>query len=252
MKNGMRICVVLFVMLFPVINLMGAPDNSLVLHFTFDEGAGDQLIDDSIYKNDGEVKGNPKWVDGKSGKALEFDGVGDSVLVENSDSLSMKKALTMAMWVKAGASAEIKHAGIEKGGWEVGEYSLYPVYENGTVIQFFDLPAACGDAVIKGPSIAGDWHYLVGTWDGKNISLYIDGEVVKSGACEGELKAGAQPLHIGSRLGGERFLTGIVDEVRIYNRALTKDEVKKDMETFGNVSVDPLQKLATCWANVKK
>jgi hypothetical protein len=244
-------CVVLALILFPAVVAMGMVDNSLVLHFTFDEGAGEKLIDDSVGKNNGVTKGNPKWVDGKSGKALEFDGMGDSVEVKHSDKLTLKTGLTLSMWVKAVASAEIKHSGIEKGGWEVGGYSIYPVYETGTVIQFFDLPPACGDAAIKGASIVGDWHYLVGTWDGKNISLYIDGELVKSGACDGELKANSQSLYIGSRLGNERFLTGTVDEVRIYNRALTQTEVKKDMATFGQIAVNPLQKLATCWGNVK-
>jgi len=246
-----KICVVLIIFLLLVINSISAIDETLVLHLTFDEDKGQTVPDGSMYSNHGEIKGNPKWVDGKFGRALEFDGTGDSVLIKNSNSLDIKKAITMSMWVYAKSSAEIKHAGIEKGGWEVGEYSLYPIYEGGTVIQFFDLPPACGDAAIKGPSIAGDWHYLVGTWDGKNISLYIDGELVKSGACDGELKSSNQPLHIGSRLGAERFLTGIVDEVRIYNRALTKDEIKKDMQTFGKISVNPLKKLATCWGDIK-
>lgn len=241
----------LLVVCLPVM-AMGIVDDTLVLHFTFDEGNGDEVLDDSMYLNHGEIKGNPKWVDGKSGKALEFDGVGDSVLVQNADSLNIKAALTMEMWVNAGASAEIKHSGIEKGGWEAGGYSLYPVYEGGTVIQFFDLPPACGDAGIRGSNIAGNWHHLVGTWDGKDIFLYIDGEVAKSGACEGELKSSVQPVYIGSRLGGERFLTGTVDEVRIYNRALTQDEVKNDMASFGKLAVSPLQKLATCWGDVKK
>ncbi|MDQ1317759.1 MAG: large repetitive protein, partial [Candidatus Poribacteria bacterium] len=239
MKTFIRCYFILvFMCLFLIVQVCMAVDDSLVLHFTFDEGAGNVVTDDSIYLNNGKFKANPKWVDGKFGKALSFN-AGDSVEIPGSDSLDITKAITMEMWVKITGGAEVKQSGIERGGWEVGEYSIYPVYEGGTVIQFFDLPPACGDAGIKGPSIQdGEWHYFTGTWDGINISLYIDGELGKSGGCDGTLKSSNTSVYIGSRNGGERFLTGIVDEVRIYNRALTQAEVKKDMNTFGVISVN--------------
>jgi hypothetical protein len=240
-----------FTCLFLIVQACMAVDNTLVLHFTFDEGSGNIVTDDSGYQNNGKFKANPKWVDGKSGKALSFNG-GDAVEIKSSDSLDITKGITMEMWVKAIGGAEVKQAGIERGGWEGGEYSIYPVYEGGTVIQFFDL-GGCGDAAIKGKSIQGnEWHYLTGTWDGKTISLYIDGELDKSGGCEGTLKSAVTAVQIGSRNGGERFLTGLVDEVRIYNRALTQGEVKSDMNTFGPLAVDPLKKLAICWGEVKR
>jgi hypothetical protein len=226
-------------------------DDSLVLHFTFDE-EGDVITDNSLYGNNGELRGTPKWIDGKFGRALEFDGGGDSVEVLSSDSLNVTESITMEMWVKAPAGGEVKQAGIEKGGWEVGEYSLYPVYEGGTVIQFFDLPPACGDAGVRGPGLQDEeWHYLAGTWDGDTIVLYLDGDLVASAKCGGELSTSNQSVHIGSRLAGERYLVGSVDEVRIYNRALTQDEVKKDMQSFGPFALFPGEKLATLWGKVK-
>ena len=233
---------------------IGIEDDSLVLHLTFDEGAGDEVIDDSIYSNSGTIKGTPEWVDGKSGTALAFDGGGDSVEIPSSDSLNITDSITMEMWVKIPAGGEIKQPGMEKGGWAIGEYSLYPAYEGGTVIQFFDLPPACGDAGIRGRGIQDDqWHYIAGTWDGTTISLYIDGDLETSGKCAGKLKTSNQAVHIGSRLARERFLTGNVDEVRVYNRALTQAEIKKDMQTFGALDVSStLQNLAICWGEVKR
>jgi len=164
-------------------------DESLVVHLTFDEGESDTVADDSIHNNKGTILGNPEWVDGKFGYALELDGTGDSVEIKHSDTLNTTTAVTMEMWVKTSGGAEVKQAGIEKGIWAAGEYSLYPVYEGGTVVQFFDLPPACGDAAIKGKSIADDkWHHLAGVWDGKEIYLYIDGELEKSGGCGGALR----------------------------------------------------------------
>ena len=104
-----------------------------------------------------------------------------------------------------------------------------------------------------GPGIQDNkWHYVSGTWDGKVISLYIDGELETSGKCDGKLKRSNQSVHIGSRLASERFLTGVVDEVRIYNRALTQAEIKKDMQSFGPLAVSPSGNLAICWGEVKR
>ena len=246
-------CVMMIFICLSINAAMSAPDESLVLHLTFDEGKGDNVADDSIHQNNGTIMGNPKWVNGKFGSALSFDGTGDTVEIKHTDVLNTTTAVTMEMWVKTSGGAEVKQAGIEKGIWAVGGYSLYPVYEGGTVIQFFDLPPACGDAAIKGRSIQdNEWHYLAGVWDGKTIFLYIDGKLEKSGACAGVLGTNKQGLYIGSRVGSERFLTGTVDEVRVYNRALTQEEIQKDMETFGKFAVSPSGKLSVCWGGVKQ
>ena len=142
---------VMMIFICPFISAaMGMPDESLVLHLTFDEGEGNTVADYSIHQNNGTVIGNPKWVTGKFGSAMAFDGTADTVEIKHADILNTTTAVTMEMWVKASGGGEVKQAGIEKGVWGVGEYSLYPVYEGGTVVQFNDLPPACGDAGIKG------------------------------------------------------------------------------------------------------
>ena len=254
MKSLNVLCICLTAMMFVGVSMArGGQDESMVLHLTFDEDGGNTVTDESVHHNNGTIKGTPKWVDGKYGKALAFNGGSDTVEIPHADSLNTTTAVTMEMWVKAPAGGEVKQAGIEKGIWGVGEYSLYPVYEGGTVVQFFDLPPACGDAVIKGPGIQDDkWHYLASIWDGKIISLYIDGKLERSGKCGGTLKTTNQGLYIGSRVGNERFLTATVDEVRVYNRALTETETQKDMKTFGPYAVSSAGKLAITWGQIKK
>lgn len=235
------------------ITAKGAADGALVLYLMFDEGAGKTANDSSDYGNNGVIKGNPKWVPGKFGTALDLDGTGDTIEVPHHASLDITTAVTMEMWLRvAAAGGDGNQAGIEKGGWETGEYSLYPVYSNNTLAQFNDLPENCDDEKI-GPSIRnGNWRHLAGVWDGTNISLYIDGDVVISGECEGELGTNVKSVYIGSRNGAERFLIAAVDEVRIYNRALTKEEIQVDMETSGFISVSPTERMAICWGKVKK
>lgn len=231
-------------------------DDSLVLYFTFDEGEGGTLKDHSAYKNDGFIAGNPQWVAGKFGSALKFDGDIDAIEVAHDDSLNMTTAVTMEMWVNVPpVGGLVNQVGIEKGTWDaVGEYGLYPVYEvgDGTLVQFNDLPDGCDDENTGRRIRDNQWHHLAGVWDGKTIFLYIDGEVDRSSQCAGELGTTTQKLYIASRTGDHRFLVGTVDEVRVYNRALTQEEIQKDMETFGGVYVSTSDALAVCWGEVKK
>ena len=129
---------------------------------------------------------------------------------------------------------------------------MYPVYGGGTLAQFNDLPDGCDDEGV-GPDIRGDggWHHLAAVWDGKIIYLYIDGKETRVTPCAGELGTNVRDVYIGSRNGGERFLIATVDEVRIYNRALTPEEIALDMETSG-LSVSPIEKMAVSWGKVKQ
>jgi hypothetical protein len=71
----------------------------LVGYWSFDEGKG-TIAKDSAGKSDGELQGDPEWVEGKKGKALYFDGAEQTVIVQNSDSLSSAD-ITVMMWIKA-------------------------------------------------------------------------------------------------------------------------------------------------------
>ena len=251
MKTLSMSCIVAILLCLFSVTAESGTDKSLLFYFMFDEGGGGTAKDATAYGNDGIIKGDPEWVDGKFGKALELDGTGDTIEIPHNAGLNITTAVTMEMWIKAAESGgDGNQAGIEKGGWEIGEYSLYPVYGGNTLAQFNDLPDGCDDEKI-GPSIRnGNWRHLAGVWDGANILLYIDGEVVISGKCEGELGTNVKSVYIGSRNGGERFLIAAVDEVRLYNRALTEEEIKTDMETSG-LSVSPAEKMAICWGEVK-
>ena len=222
----------------------------LVLHLSFDALDGKVAKDSSEFGNDATFKGSPKLIDGVFGKALEFDGKTSGQIPDHS-SLDIVDALTIEFWalVKGGEAIQ---SGVEKGvAWVSGLYNLAALYNGGTILQFFDLPDACNDENI-GPSIQdGEWHFLAGTWDGKTILLYIDGELEAEMACKGELKPNNDPLFIGARGGSGRFLTGALDEIKMYNYALTKAELLKDMEEPTTLPVDTQDKLTTVWARLK-
>ncbi len=235
--------------LISVTAICGAQD--LVLHLSFDALEGDVVKDLSEFGNDAIFnKGNPKLIDGVFGQAMEFDGktAGE---IDDSPSLDIVDAITIEFWalVKGGEAIQ---SGVEKGSaWVSGLYNLAALYNGGTILQFFDLPEPCNDDNI-GPSIQdGEWHFLAGTWDGDDIKLYIDGELESEMPCKGELSPNNESVYIGARGASQRFLTGALDEVKIYNYALTKDELLQDMATPVTLPVDAHDKLATFWGRLK-
>ena len=239
----------LFLALISITTICNAQD--LVLHLSFDELAGDVVKDLSEFGNDAAFnKGNPKLTEGIFGQAMEFDGktAGE---IDDSPSLDIVDGITIEFWalVKGGEAIQ---SGVEKGAaWVSGLYNLAALYNGGTILQFFDLPEPCNDDNI-GPTIQdGEWHFLAGTWDGDDIRLYIDGELEAEMPCKGELKPNDESLYIGARGGSQRFLTGALDEIKMYNYALTKEELLKDMAEPITLHVDAQDKLATVWARLK-
>ena len=238
----------LFLILIGITTICDA--QNLVLHLSFDELNGKIAKDLSEFGNDATFKGSSKLIEGVFRKALEFDGKIAGQIPDH-PSLDIVDAITIEFWaiVKGGEAIQ---SGVEKGAaWVSGLYNLAALYNGGTILQFFDLPDACNDDNI-GPSIQDDeWHFLAGTWDGDDIVLYIDGEVEAEMPCKGELKPNNDPLFIGARGASGRFLTGALDEIKMYNYALTKDELLKDMAEPVTLHVDAQDKLATVWARLK-
>jgi hypothetical protein len=224
--------------------------NELVLHLSFDEGAGSVAKDSSSFGNDCTLNGNPVWIDGKFGKALEFDGAtwGE---VAHSDSLNLTDAMTIEAWVNLDEGGEAIQSAVEKGSaWIDGEYNLAALYNDGSILQMKDLPEECNDDNIGSSIQDQQWHFLVGTWDGGVLKSYIDGSLDAEMSCAGTILTNDEPLFIGARGGKERFLLGVLDEIKIYNYALSEAEIVKDMEN-PITAVEPNGKLATTWSIIK-
>jgi len=230
------------------------PPEEMVLYLSFDEENGNIVEDLSIYKNNAEIKGNPKRVKGRFGMALELNGSNDYLVVKNAPSLQLTEALTISCWVKITGGGAQQSAVEKEPAWQAGEYNLIPVYNGLVLLQMYDLPDDCDDEGAMGSVKDNNWHYVVGTWDGKAVYTYIDGELNSKRDCGGgKLEKGSGDLYIGSRGGTERFLMGLIDEVKIYNRALSNDEIKDDMTNPRyNLSVDELaEKLSVLWGSLK-
>ena len=210
-------------------------DDGLVAEWHFDEGSGSVLKDSSGNGNDGVIYG-ATWVDGKYGKALSFDGVDDYVEVPHSTSLDITDEITIEAWFRAidvsGNPFILAHG--ESFDTDKFQYSLY--IESGILKSWFE-ESDDSDNQVKGSNTlaTNKWYQgaVVRTSDGYFI-LYLNGKVEGSISTNKKPPSISHSLTMGLRTNSpnvyQDYFNGIIDEVRIYNRALTTEEIKEHYE----------------------
>jgi hypothetical protein len=229
---------------------------SLVAYWSFDEGSGEVLADQSGNGNDGQIHGKPKWTDGPFGKAMVFDGVDDFVVVPNSDSYNFTKddSFTISLWINYEP----------KGDWQGplqkfnGGYPFKVEVDPGNQLYFAIYDGSNFPKAFIG-DIRGEWHHCCFIRDAKNKKLfaYLDGELKEesSDTTTGEI-ANAADLYIGARKPGNRITyKGMLDEIAIYNRILTPDEIKqaaKGKLPEISTAVECFDKLTIMWGSIKR
>lgn len=246
------IVVLCFLVLF-AFSVYAGVDPTLVMYLPLDENNGNTASDLSPLGNHAVLKGKSAWTNGKYNSGIEIVS-GGWMEVKDSDSLDLTKAMTINCWVLIkGMTAEHQSA-VEKGdAWEAGEYNLLPCYNPDSVLlQMNDLPEGCDDEALGGKVNDGQWHHIAGTWDGKAIKTFVDGKETSKLDCAGELEKNSKPLYIGARGGSSRWMNGLIDEIKMYNRALNEAEIKQDMDNpTANLAVNADGKSAVTWGKVK-
>jgi glucose/arabinose dehydrogenase/chitodextrinase len=202
--------------------------NGLVAAYGFDEGNGTTTADASGNGNAGTLSGGAAWsTSGHSGNALSFNGSTGRVAVADADSLDLTTALTLEAWVRPSALSDWRTVVLkERSGGIV--YSLYANNSGDRPVGQVDVGGeqnAAGTAKLP----LDTWSHLAATWDGATLRLYVDGVESGSKAVSGSLVDTSGPLDIGANtVWGEHF-AGLIDDVRVYNRALGASEVQADM-----------------------
>jgi hypothetical protein len=215
---------------FPV-KARGEPLQGLVGWWTFDEGNGTTAYDSSGFGNNGTLTNfnwtaTSGWTTGKIGKALSFDGVDDYVGIPHSNSLDLVNAFTVSVWVKYNTLSQAEVI-LWKGTGYDPTYGLGTIAaENGFRYWWTKSGVRYSSNLI--PIQAGIWNYIVFTYDGSIMKCYLNGvDRNVNNSVSAPLDSFAQSLLIGKRLISEYVpFNGLIDEVRIYNRALSADEIK--------------------------
>ena len=218
-----------------VLSLAGHASAELVGYWKFDEGTGMTAVDSSGYGNDGTLKGPPEWAVGQLGEALDFDGSSDYVEVPHNPSLSITEAITIAAWTYMSTGASGEMAIVSKGGWAANNLPYELTMEAGSIIywQFYD--DAGRDTCSPDSPPVDEWHHITGTYDGTLFKCYIDGELADEWAYTGTMPENELSVMIGRRTTGGCQFNGLIDEVMIYNHALSDDQVPQIMMGLGGM-----------------
>jgi hypothetical protein len=215
-----------------------------VASYSLDEGTGTTVNDSSTNNNKGTTA-NTTWAAGEYGNALKFTGATNSMAtISNSSSLALTTGLTLEAWVNpstlnspdAGWCAAV--AKDHQNSNNDVAYALYAANGNGTP-PALHLLIGNQDVGLQGTSVLtlNTWTFLTGTYDGTTMRLYVNGSQVSTKSKTGNITTTTDPLRLGGDWSGEMF-TGLIDNVRIYNRALSASEITSDMNT--PISARPL------------
>jgi len=198
----------------------------LVGWWTFDETGGNIAADSSGQGNNGTVVGNPQWVAGKIGGAFQFDG-NTYINCGRSASLNIRDQITIAFWFKVQAFTNTWEAFLAKSD-AAYRSSRGDGTGNGTHLGI------TGSNYFNAPTVITDnqWHHYCGTYDGTTAIIYIDGKEDARQTYGGQIgDSSSYDLYIGENSGSTgRRLHGLMDDVQIYNNALTPAEILKIME----------------------
>ena len=209
----------------------------LVGYWTFDEGKGDATKDSSKYGNDGKLSG-ATWAKGVIGSALQFNGVTDYVNMCSPGSGVIDKAVSIEAWIKAtgnNAQANLVFAGPECYGFGIwiqgGRFFAGLWNSEGNQYSAISTISPTPD----------QWYHVVMTCDldtGKAVKLFINGKLNCSTVASGTaIKSGYASIDIGGRMPSSWYFKGVIDDVKLYNRALSEEEI-------GNSYNDDMKKRA--------
>jgi hypothetical protein len=210
--------------------------NGLVLRMNFNEASGN-ATDTSGLSNVGTVSGAVR-VPGVHGSALSFDGVDDSVIIADANSLDLTAGMTLEAWVNPGVMNAWESVIVKERG--TGSYS-YALYAHDGGSQPGGAPVPSGNVfanndfrTVRGLSqiASGAWTHVATTYDGVTQRIFVNGVEVASRPQTGAISVGTGALRIGGNdVWAGEYYQGLIDEVRVYNRALTAAEITTDMNT---------------------
>ncbi len=188
----------------------------------FDEKDGKVAADSSGNGNNGTLMVNPQWRPerGKIGGAIELDGKGDYVKIDNESAFDITNQITVAAWVNITSVPQEWTAIVTKGdsAWRMSTESAQNAFHFG-ITQNNKLN---GRTTVS----SGQWHHVACVYDGQEMKTYVDGKLDVSRSQTGPMGTNDFPVCIGENIQMKgRCWNGLIDDVRIYNCAISENEI---------------------------
>ena len=202
----------------------------LVGAWAFGEGSGTTSVDASGNNNTATLQGASWSTAGRYGNALSFNGTSSIVRVASSSSLNLTSAMTLSAWINPAASQSGWRTIMQK---QVDAYFLNASNDTGALRPSGGATFGGSTQFVTGTTASpvNAWTHVALTYDGATVRLFVNGTQVATRAQTGAMQTTSNPLWIGGNQPYGEFFNGLIDEVRVYNRALTQSEVQSDMNT---------------------
>src|SRR6516164_3405370 len=243
-RVGRISCAVAIVATIGVVEFASAPPSTaatsgLVAAYSFDEGSGTTVTDASGNGNNGTITGATWSTAGKYGKALSFNGSNAVVTIPDAASLHLSTGMTLEAWVNPSTVNANYRDVIYKGNdnFYLEATSSHSSRPDAGMIAGGTYADAFGTAALA----ANTWSFLTETYDGSTLRLYVNGTQVASTAHTGTIATSTNPLQIGGDSIYGQYFAGLIDEVRVYNVALTAAQIQTDQATPISSSGPPSQ-----------
>jgi len=204
----------------------------LVCYWSFDEASGTTVYDYSGYSNNGTMYSSTTPYDFhtsancKLGSCASFDGVDDYVDMGNGASLNINNEITVSLWVEPNLINGQQGVLSDSGLWS----NHYYIYLRNEVNAQYAWGVSYTNWFRTGNMLVGQWQHIVGVYSKTTgvANLYINGVLIASGSWTSPIVTSFNKLYIGQAPGiaAPVFLNGLIDDVRIYNRALSAAEIK--------------------------
>ena len=205
-----------------------------VAAYSFNEGSGAAVADSSGNNNLGTVTNGSWTTSGKFGNSLVFNGTSSRVFVTSSASLNLTAGMTVMAWVYPTANQTGNRTIIRR---ETNGYWLYSSRLLSNMRPYGGALVGSNSETVSASNAlpVNTWSHVAVTYDGSVVTLYVNGTAVSTNSASGSIVSGTTPLWIGGTSSSTDFFQGRIDEVRVYNRALTTTEIG----TIRNTAITP-------------
>ncbi|GIX06995.1 MAG: hypothetical protein KatS3mg115_1398 [Candidatus Poribacteria bacterium] len=220
-----------------------------VFYLPLDEGAGEVTFD-QIGGAEGRIVGDVQWTTGYRGAGLEFGGNG-YVEFEPLESLDLTEAISFVGWILPTSAPADTNLWGRRTAANVGGYTMQ--WTAGKVETWLWLGAWTGTRGLQTiqPTL-NVWHFVASTYDGSTIRQYVDGELDIEIPGGGPFQSVAETFRVGQAQTGLPAMPGIMDEIAIFDEALSADQLKRIRQHGTPLPVRPQERLALLWATLKQ